>query len=94
MPEQAARRKDASHQTLTMAPRRQTGTTPRASARRQQVERPAAGPAETLGSGAVECPFCRGREAEMVSLFGSQLIVSQFRCRRCGAYFESVREDR
>ena len=42
----------------------------------------------------VNCPFCRAAMAELVSLFGSQLLLSQYRCTTCGSYFEGVREDR
>ena len=42
----------------------------------------------------ISCPFCRAEPAELVSLFGSQLLLSQYRCTRCGSYFEGVRQDR
>jgi hypothetical protein len=42
----------------------------------------------------VACPFCRATTAELVSLFGSQLLLSQYRCAACGSYFEGVRDDR
>jgi len=42
----------------------------------------------------VTCPFCASPDSELVSLFGSQLLMSQRRCRACGSYFEAVREDR
>jgi transposase-like protein len=38
------------------------------------------------------CPFCEAEAIELVSLFGSQLLTSQFRCTSCGSYFEGVRE--
>ena len=37
------------------------------------------------------CPFCRAAASELVSLFGSQLLLSQYRCTRCGSYFEGLR---
>ena len=40
------------------------------------------------------CPFCDADRPELVSLFGSQLLFSQYRCRACGTYFEGLREDR
>ena len=40
------------------------------------------------------CPFCRSTDSEVISLFGSQLLVSQRRCRFCGSYFEALRDDR
>jgi hypothetical protein len=39
----------------------------------------------------IACPFCRAAAAELISLFGSQLLLSQYRCARCGSYFEAVR---
>jgi hypothetical protein len=39
------------------------------------------------------CPFCESPDTELVSLFGSQLLVSQYRCRACHTYFEAVRAD-
>jgi transposase-like protein len=41
----------------------------------------------------VRCPFCAADDAQLISLFGSQLLLSQYRCRACGSYFEAVRED-
>jgi hypothetical protein len=40
------------------------------------------------------CPFCNASPAELVSLFASQLLLSQYRCTTCGSYFEGLREDR
>ncbi len=40
------------------------------------------------------CPFCDTNNAQLISLFGSQLLLSQYRCRACGTYFEGLREDR
>jgi transposase-like protein len=42
----------------------------------------------------IPCPFCRAEATELVSLFGSQLLLSQYRCTRCGSYFEGLRQDR
>ena len=39
------------------------------------------------------CPFCRAPGGELVSLFGSQLLLSQYRCTTCGSYFEGLRPD-
>ena len=39
----------------------------------------------------VPCPFCEAEHSELVSLFGSQLLLSQYRCKSCGSYFEAVR---
>jgi hypothetical protein len=40
-----------------------------------------------------DCPFCESSDTELVSLFGSQLLFSQYRCRACQSYFEAVRDD-
>ena len=45
-------------------------------------------------SASISCPFCRAADGELVSLFGSQLLLSQYRCTTCGSYFEGIREDR
>ena len=42
---------------------------------------------------AVTFPFCETRQTEMISLFGSQLLFSQYRCASCGRYFEGLRAD-
>ena len=39
------------------------------------------------------CPFCQADTCELISLFGSQLLLSQYRCKRCGSYFEAIREN-
>jgi hypothetical protein len=43
---------------------------------------------------AVRCPFCDAASAQLLSLFGSQLLLSQYRCHACGSYFEGIRPDR
>jgi transposase-like protein len=47
-----------------------------------------------MADNSVTCPFCSAHAAELVSLFGSQLLLSQYRCSACGSYFEGLREDR
>ena len=42
----------------------------------------------------VRCPFCDTASPQLISLFGSQLLLSQYRCTDCGSYFEGLREDR
>jgi transposase-like protein len=39
------------------------------------------------------CPFCDAERPELVSIFGSQLLLSQYRCRACGTYFEGLRQN-
>jgi transposase-like protein len=43
-------------------------------------------------SKSVTCPFCNADGCQLISLFGSQLLLSQYRCKRCGSYFEAIRE--
>ena len=37
------------------------------------------------------CPFCRGRDTELHSPFGSQLSVSTYWCRSCHTAFEYMK---
>jgi uncharacterized Zn finger protein len=46
------------------------------------TERPRAAPA---------CPFCRSTDAEVISLFGTQAMTLQYRCRKCGSYYEAIK---
>ncbi len=39
----------------------------------------------------VECPFCHSNEVEFFSLFGSQLLTSEYYCRNCHTVFEQVK---
>jgi transcription elongation factor Elf1 len=38
---------------------------------------------------APRCPFCGAADAEIISLFGSQVMTMQLRCRQCRSYFEA-----
>jgi ring-1,2-phenylacetyl-CoA epoxidase subunit PaaD len=40
----------------------------------------------------IECPFCHARDAEMLSLFGQQLMTVQYYCRACRTPFERVKD--
>jgi uncharacterized Zn finger protein len=42
---------------------------------------------------APRCPSCAASDAEVISLFGSQAMTLQYRCRVCGTYFEAVKYD-
>ena len=35
------------------------------------------------------CPFCGARDAEVLSLFGTQAMLLQYRCRKCRTVFEA-----
>jgi len=35
------------------------------------------------------CPFCKSTDVEVISLFGSQVMTMQCKCRACGSYFEA-----
>jgi len=39
------------------------------------------------------CPHCRERDAEVISLFGTQAMTLQYRCRKCGTLFEAIKYD-
>ncbi|MGH7903723.1 MAG: hypothetical protein ACREPA_06310 [Candidatus Dormibacteraceae bacterium] len=39
------------------------------------------------------CPFCGSRQAEAISLFGSQAMTLQYRCRACASYYEAIKYD-
>jgi uncharacterized Zn finger protein len=36
-----------------------------------------------------ECPFCKSGDTEVISLFGSQVMTMQCKCRACGSFFEA-----
>jgi transcription elongation factor Elf1 len=36
-----------------------------------------------------DCPFCRSKDTEVISLFGSQVMTMQCKCRACGNFFEA-----
>jgi uncharacterized Zn finger protein len=44
--------------------------------------------------GAPKCPFCASRDAEVISLFGTQAMTLQYRCRSCGSLYEAIKYDR
>ena len=59
---------------------------------------PASGGGETVGlpirasGGGVEartCPFCRSKDTQVISLFGSQVMTMQCKCQACGNFFEA-----
>lgn len=39
------------------------------------------------------CAHCGSSNVTMVSLFGGQLMTSQYRCESCLSYFEQIRWD-
>lgn len=41
--------------------------------------------------GGPACPFCGQTDTELIALFGSQLLTSQFYCHGCHTVFEAVR---
>jgi transposase-like protein len=50
---------------------------------------PATSPA--VSAGAPNCPFCGSDETELMSLFGSSPLTSQYYCRGCRTAFEQVK---
>jgi hypothetical protein len=51
-------------------------------------------PAAETPRGAPSCPFCASRDAEVISLFGTQAMTLQYRCRECGSLYEAIKYDR
>ncbi len=39
----------------------------------------------------VTCPFCHESDVELFSLFGSQLLTTQYYCKNCLTVFESLK---
>jgi rubredoxin len=39
------------------------------------------------------CPRCRAAGGEMISLFGTQAMTLQYRCRVCGTIYEAIKYD-
>ena len=37
------------------------------------------------------CPHCKAADAEVISLFGTQAMTLQYRCRKCGTVFEAIK---
>ena len=37
------------------------------------------------------CPHCKARDVEVISLFGTQAMTLQYRCRACGTVFEALK---
>jgi hypothetical protein len=37
------------------------------------------------------CPFCSSREADVLSLFGTQAMTLQYRCLGCGTIYEAIK---
>jgi len=37
------------------------------------------------------CPHCGTADTEVISLFGTQAITLQRRCRRCGTLYEALK---
>ncbi|HYM91507.1 MAG TPA: hypothetical protein VEW91_07750 [bacterium] len=40
---------------------------------------------------AVVCPFCGSDDTELINLFGSTSLTSQYYCRKCRSAFERVK---
>ena len=39
------------------------------------------------------CPHCRATDGEVLSLFGTQAMTLQYRCRACGTIYEAIKYD-
>jgi hypothetical protein len=40
---------------------------------------------------APRCPHCGSSDAEVISLFGTQAMTLQYRCRGCGDVYEALK---
>jgi uncharacterized Zn finger protein len=40
---------------------------------------------------APRCPRCGATDGEVISLFGTQAMTLQYRCRRCGDLYEALK---
>ena len=50
---------------------------------------PPEGEGEFNPQGGRECPFCRSKDTQVISLFGSQVMTMQCKCRACGSFYEA-----
>ena len=39
------------------------------------------------------CPHCGATDAEVLSLFGTQAMTLQYRCRACATIYEAIKYD-
>jgi hypothetical protein len=53
--------------------------------------RPGSGASASAAGAMPECPFCGSNETELMSLFGSSALTSQYYCRGCRSAFEQVK---
>ena len=42
---------------------------------------------------APRCPHCAATDGEVLSLFGTQAMTLQYRCRACGTIYEAIKYD-
>ena len=40
---------------------------------------------------APRCPHCQSTDGEVISLFGTQAMTLQYRCRACGTCYEALK---
>jgi ring-1,2-phenylacetyl-CoA epoxidase subunit PaaC len=62
----------------------------RSSAQKSGHASPGAGPTDR-GQPVAACPFCGSGNTELISLFGSTSLTSQYYCRECRSAFEQVK---
>ena len=41
----------------------------------------------------ISCPYCHSTDTEFFSLFGQQLLTTQYYCNTCRTPFERVKDD-
>ena len=58
------------------------------------MRRPQPKKAEPQPRSEPRCPHCAERDTEVISLFGTQAMTLQYRCRRCGTLFEAIKYEK
>ena len=58
---------------------------------REDARPDGAGASAPAAGAGPECPFCGSHETELMSLFGSSALTSQYYCRGCRSAFEQVK---
>jgi len=48
-------------------------------------------PSDRRPRSAPRCPHCGATEADVISLFGTQAMTLQYRCRGCGDLYEALK---
>ncbi len=80
MSEENSQKAEGGHSKFSLRPRGTEG----------QIPNSPSDPEGPRGKFQIECPFCHGTDVELFSLFGSQLLTSEYYCRNCRTVFEHL----